>query len=106
MKQTVTVCTLHVCPNRSVLKQSNLWTAASLWEYNLNSPQSRKTLLEREIEATTAPFGGGGALMPACSFQRFVGLYPLLGLFHVSLDNAIAPYIFLWPFHPWGSLGT
>lgn len=55
MKQTVNVYTLPVCPNCSVLKKSLIEHGISFEEHDLDSPQSRTTLLMRGVFTTVAP---------------------------------------------------
>ena len=55
MKQTVNVYTLPVCPNCSVLKQSLMKHGISFEEHDLESPQSRTTLLMKGVFTTVAP---------------------------------------------------
>jgi glutaredoxin len=54
-KQTVNVYTLPVCPNCSVLKQSLMEHGISFEEHDLDSPQSRTTLLMKGVFTTVAP---------------------------------------------------
>ena len=54
-KQTVNVYTLPVCPNCSVLKRSLMEHGISFEEHDLDSPQSRTTLLMQGVFTTVAP---------------------------------------------------
>ena len=63
-KQTVNVYTLPVCPNCSVLKKSLMEHGISFEEHDLDSPQSRTTLLmERGLYNRRAGAPGQGHLL-------------------------------------------
>jgi len=51
----VRVYTLPVCPNCSVLKKSLVEHGISFEEHDLDSPQSRTTLLMKGVFTTVAP---------------------------------------------------
>jgi len=54
-KQTITLYTLPVCPNCSVLKRSLIEHGIPFEEHDLDSPDSRTTLLMKGVFTTTAP---------------------------------------------------
>jgi len=51
----VRVYTLPVCPNCTVLKKSLVENGVSFEEHDLDSPQSRTTLLMKGVFTTVAP---------------------------------------------------
>jgi glutaredoxin len=70
-KQTVNVFTLPVCPNCSVLKKALMEHGISFEEHDLDSPQSRTTLLMRGVFTTVAP-----VLQVRDTFLTFDDLFP------------------------------
>jgi glutaredoxin len=70
-KGTVNVYTLPVCPNCTVLKKSLVEHGISFEEYDLDSPQSRTTLLMKGVFTTMAP-----VLQVKDTFLTFEDLFP------------------------------
>ena len=70
-KQTVNVYTLPVCPNCTVLKKSLLEHGISFEEHDMDSPQSRTTLLMKGVFTTMAP-----VLQVKDTFLTFEELFP------------------------------
>jgi glutaredoxin len=70
-KQTVNVYTLPVCPNCTVLKKSLVEHGISFEEHDLDSPQSRTTLLMKGVFTTMAP-----VLQVKDTFLTFEDLFP------------------------------
>jgi glutaredoxin len=54
-KQPVNVYTLPVCPNCSALKKSLMEHGIAFEEHDMESPQSRTTLLMKGVFTTVAP---------------------------------------------------
>jgi glutaredoxin len=68
---TVRVYTLPVCPNCTILKKSLLEHGISFEEHDLDSPQSRTTLLMKGVFTTMAP-----VLQVKDTFLTFEDLFP------------------------------
>ena len=69
--ETVRVYTLPVCPNCTVLKKSLVEHGISFEEHDLDSPQSRTTLLMKGVFTTMAP-----VLQVKDTFLTFEELFP------------------------------